>query len=706
MLLLATALCLCPTLAQEPTTPQHVVAGEAPGSQRWIVRFQQRSFTLDALREAILTRAPANAIEAVVAGYERRVQDDQAAFVDFVRTLDARVTQQWWIVNACAVEIAPQHLPAVRQHAGVAALQPDTLRRPASFTPIKAATNARNHNADHAYAVGLRGQGVTIAVPDSGVDDNSAGSGRPHRSFFVNGNPNDMTGGGIGGSRLLVNRQMGSQSADDVLGHGTAVAACAAGEVWLSPNADFGQAPGAKIVSYSMADLANGFALLTTIVSTWQRILTDRAALNIGVANLSYEGTAIPSWIEQEAMDNAAFFGDIAIAVAGGNFGSSTRKSHGALNVLAVGAVETDTRLVAFFSVRGPIETNLQRFYPDIVANGVYLRMPMADRESADLTAQGTSFASPQIAGAMAIYRSARPQATSLETRAAVLVTAEPVAGQNRDRQDHTRNAYGHGYLRTDRLADLALAAGTLSTSGSVTTMQPNVRLAFSVTKDNWYAVALAWDRVIGNHDDWSNLDLEVSMAGASLGKSETPFNVHERVIFKAPATGTVDIEVKTVRFEVGVTVVPFGVVAGDSLPRFEPASARTFGNACAPGFGAGIGPKMPLTGTSYEGLVMTSTMVPSAVLLIGRSDQNWLGVPLPFDLTVAGAPGCNLYVSGDVAIGLAVVNQRASLTLAVPNDPSLVAATIFHQAIEPGSNALGFNFSNGLAVTIGGQLQ
>ena len=59
--------------------------------------------------------------------------------------------------------------------------------------------------------------------------------------------------------------------------------------------------------------------------------------------------------------------------------------------------------------------------------------MPQRDTEAAgnDYQNSGTSMAAPQVCGAATLYRSLRPEADALETKAAILATTESVAAQN-----------------------------------------------------------------------------------------------------------------------------------------------------------------------------------------------------------------------------------------------------------------------------------
>lgn len=244
------------------------------------------------------------------------------------------------------------------------------------------------------------------------------GTTRPHRVYFPNGNPALTTGGGIGGSRLLVNRQIGAQSADDTNGHGTGVASISAGANWGTSGADDGHAPMAGICGYAIAELPNGSSYTTTQASGWQQLAADRATYNIVSANMSYSGSPNPLDLAQQAIDSAALNADVLCCVAAGNSGASTTNSCGAANAIAVGALNATTHTVATFSSRGFLSGDSGRFYPDISACGVNTAMALLDNEGGNFVGSGTSMASPQVTGAAAQLRARFPFLTAVQTKA------------------------------------------------------------------------------------------------------------------------------------------------------------------------------------------------------------------------------------------------------------------------------------------------
>lgn len=66
--------------------------------------------------------------------------------------------------------------------------------------------------------------------------------------------------------------------------------------------------------------------------------------------------------------------------------------------------------------------------------------------------------------------------------------------------------------------------------------------------------------------------------------------------------------------------------------------------------------------------------------LAAGVSDQQWLGLPLPWLLHTAGAPGCSFYVSHDVIVG--PLAPTTNLNLRIPTFPIVLGVRTHWQAL------------------------
>ena len=555
---------------------RHGPPGVLPGTERWIAVFKKRSFDLSRFREAVFSHAPSAVVKAIVADLEDKAKEDQAPFAAFVRDLGGRVTESWWIIDGCALEIPFSKIPDVRKYPNLFMLVPDAVMVP--LAPIKNSTNIKNHRVDPLQAQGILGKGVSVAILDTGQDSDMNGTGRPHATYYVNGDPNNKTGGGIKGSRLLANRQIGTMPPDDVHGHGTAVAGIAAGEKWKTSGADKGHVPLAGIVGYSIADTKGGGCYTSTVIRAWQRAGADKSQFNIVAANNSYSGSPNPLDPAQQALDSVALNADILPVVACGNYKSYTGRSQSCVNGLAVGAVRYDTKKVASFSSRGPLYGDTQRYYPDLCACGVSVVMPAKDKESSNMVASGTSMASPQVCGAAALYRSLRKTATALETKAAILATTENVAKQNPSAPYNSRNAYGVGFLRDDRLAAVAQGKGFIA-NAALTTTSKKKTFMMPVQAGKGYSVVVAWNRMNVKSKGWSNLSLKVKMGKFTLGFSDTPRNLYEKVVFSTVQSGTVDLIVEASTME--TSPLPISIVACEVPPTNFAGFFTAYGTGC-----------------------------------------------------------------------------------------------------------------------------
>ncbi len=524
----------------------HGPAGAIPGTERWIVHFQ-RHYDRSMVRTAVVQSGDLSGVmgpdlDAAISRLETRIQIDRLGFVQDVATAKGTVTASWWLVDACAVEIPFALVATLRQRTDVAFLEPDL----AAEATIRRATAPNNHAADLVHARGFRGKGVTVAIMDSGQDADMNGVGRPHQTYFQAGNLLKQQSGGIGGSRLILNRKFGVLPAEDAHGHGTAVAGVAVGASWNHIEADEGHAPDALLAGYAIGDYVQSgavYSFYSTMVSAWQAIVADRVKHGIVAANLSFSGDPNPLNVAQQALDNAARLGDILITTSAGNTSASTASSPSAVNAIAVGAVTADSHVVASFSARGPIQGDPQRTYPDIVACGIDVYMPWADHESGWYRDSGTSMAAPQVSGAAALLRAAVPSLRAEETKAILLTAAMDISAKNATPPFNTKNAYGTGMLRDDLALDIAndfRAHGR----ASLTASSPTVELELEVRAGQSYAFGISWFRSDVTSIQWSNLDLEVLDAAGVLVRSQSPRNLYEVVRFTATRSGQYKLRV------------------------------------------------------------------------------------------------------------------------------------------------------------------
>jgi hypothetical protein len=138
------------------------------------------------------------------------------------------------------------------------------------------------------------------------------------------------------------------------------------------------------------------------------------------------------------------------------------------------------------------------------------------------------------------------------------------------------------------------------------------------------------------------------------------------------------------------------------------PGSYESFGASCA-----GSGRRTPSLGFSGVpsinqpmAVTVTSALPSTAALLsIGSSDTQWLGLGLPFDLTPYGATNCRIWCNVlDFLVAQTDAQGNGGVTVQVPPDRSLLGARLFNQwwVLDPTANPLMLVFTNGGKGVIG----
>jgi serine protease AprX len=152
-------------------------------------------------------------------------------------------------------------------------------------------------NAVDAWDEGVSGEGVTIAVIDTGVD-----RGKDLRDSLEDS----------------LNFSSTERRSNDSNGHGTWVAGIIAGEA----DAYTGIAPNAQVLSLKVAD-REGVALVSDVIIALQWAVDHRDEYGIRVVNISLISSVVDSY-RQDPLDAAveqAWFHGIVVVVAAGNFG-------------------------------------------------------------------------------------------------------------------------------------------------------------------------------------------------------------------------------------------------------------------------------------------------------------------------------------------------------------------------------------------------
>jgi membrane-anchored mycosin MYCP len=263
------------------------------------------------------------------------------------------------------------------------------------------------------------GEGVTVAVIDSGVD-----GGHPQLR------------GAVDAGTDLLDRQ--PSAAFDCVGHGTAVASIIAAR----PRAGtgfVGLAPGARIMPIRVSErqlLEDGGTRGDTV--DYGGIAT---AINTAVAGKARVINLSMYWFVDDPRVKAAVQGavraDVVVVAAAGNAHNTAggtepdRVTYPAAyeGVIGVGAID-ETGARAADSQVGP--------FVDLVAPGVGITLA-ANRSGDHWVAGGTSFAAPHVAAAAALVRARWPAMSAAEVTRRLFATAGAARGGAHS------DAYGYG---------------------------------------------------------------------------------------------------------------------------------------------------------------------------------------------------------------------------------------------------------------------
>jgi serine protease AprX len=362
-----------------------------------------------------------------------------------VRALGGSVETELSGLDQLVVEVPTDALEQLAANPSIVGLAPNLGADLAVTSPVAAVQNtaaassslmlADVVNADQAWAFGIDGRGVDVAVIDSGVTPVAGLAGK-----VVNG-PDFSSEAGYSNLAGL-----------DGLGHGTHMAGIIAGRD--SASGAKGIAPGARIVNLKVAN-HDGSTKVESVLQAldWVINQSPKTGYNIRVINLSFGVDGVPDHIGDPvaiAVEKAWNKG-IVVVVSAGNGGASTTSLGSPATdpfVLAVGASDTggtattSDDVVAEFSSNGSASRG-----PDVVAPGVgvvSLRVPGSVLDDAYPEARmtdslfrgnGTSQSAAVVSGVAALMIQANPSLTPNEVKARLVKSAVPVRNADRRRQ-------------------------------------------------------------------------------------------------------------------------------------------------------------------------------------------------------------------------------------------------------------------------------
>jgi serine protease len=313
--------------------------------------------------------------------------------------------------------------------------------------------------------VGYGSSSITVALVDTGIR-------RTHQDF-------------VGGRVLQGHDYVGGDSdPNDTCGHGTHTS----GTVGATTNNGVGVAgmSQAKILPMKALDSVGGILNVTCTGSAANisQAILDSADQGAKVISMSIGGGA--SATEENAVNYAWNKGVLLVAAAGNDGASNSVDYPGAYpNVIAVAAL-TSGKVRASYSDAGP--------EVDIAAPGSAVLSTYNTNDTSYTSLDGTSMATPHVAGALALALGCAPVGTTpTAVRSALYSTAEDLGAAGRD------DIYGNGLARADRLVAQVCGGGgggnqapTAAFSSSTSGLTVNVNGSAS-SDPNGDALTYAW---------------------------------------------------------------------------------------------------------------------------------------------------------------------------------------------------------------------
>jgi serine protease AprX len=362
---------------------------------------------------------------------------DTDLVASLVTASGGEVTSRLDLINSVGASLSKSAAASLLNNPEITSLVPNSpvwMTGSGKDDPAPASDYPELVGADVVWDAGVTGEGVTVAVVDTGL------SNHPGLMQKVNG----VT---LNRIAAWVDFVEDSKSPRDPHGHGTHIAGIIA-NAQKGPDGEWnGVAPGVRLVGVRVLD-ENGFSTYENVVEGIQWVIENKDEFNIKVMNLSLVSTAeVPYWydpLNQAVMQ--AWANGITVVVAAGNAGPEPLTIGVPGNnpyVITVGAFtdnytpdDWSDDYLAPFSAAGPTLDSFTK--PDVLAPGAHMASTMAkhstladDHPESKLPHKyfwmaGTSQASAVVSGLAALTLAQNPDLTPDQVKYRLMVTAFP----------------------------------------------------------------------------------------------------------------------------------------------------------------------------------------------------------------------------------------------------------------------------------------
>ncbi len=379
----------------------------------------------------------------------KKIVTDLKAHAQGPRKALARLLRQYgvdvelkslWSINAVALKLPAHLVDEVAALPGIERISIDMQLTMNAASPELVTTvpqwNLSDINTEYVWQQGYAGDGVVVAILDSGVELNHP----------------DLVDRWRGGDNSWFDPYGQNPFPIDVNGHGTqALSLILGGD---ASGYQIGLAPHARWIAARLFDNEDQ-ASLSAIHEAFQWLLdpdgdptTDDAP---DVVNNSWGFATTINQCYQEFSDDLRLLREAGIAVvySAGNYGPFGETSISPANdpgVISVGSVD-QFREIDTFSSRGPGACD-GGVFPKLVAPGSLVfvadRLPVAYN-----VVTGTSFSAPHVTGAIALLKSAYPMATVSQIETALYDSATDLGATGGD------DLFGYGLIDVAAAYDL-----------------------------------------------------------------------------------------------------------------------------------------------------------------------------------------------------------------------------------------------------------
>ncbi|MET0026512.1 MAG: Calx-beta domain-containing protein [Candidatus Thiodiazotropha sp.] len=392
----------------------------------------------------------------------------------------------FWTINAVAFDAPAELLDEIARLPGVSRISADmrlSMSSPqAEDTNPLPLWNLERVNISQLWQQGVNGEGVVVAIMDSGVD----------------GNHPDLAEQWRGGDFSWFDPYLEHDFPTDLAGHGTQ----ALGLILGGDDSGYaiGAAPGAQWIAARIFDDGNQ-STLSAIHAAFQWLLDpDGDPLTDDAPDLVNNSWGFASTIDQcyqEFEEDIRLLreADIGVVFSAGNYGPYAGTSISPANnvgAISVGSIDQRDE-IELLSSRGPGACD-GGIFPKLVAPGAQVyttdRLPVAYN-----VVSGTSFSAPHVTGAMALLKSAFPEVPITQIETALYDSADDLGDPGTD------DLFGYGVVNVAAAYEL-LQERLGESVGS--------QLSFS---ENHYSVDEATERLVVSVRRQGNTSDEVSVA-------------------------------------------------------------------------------------------------------------------------------------------------------------------------------------------------